>query len=68
MVTYWVNQSQQNQRKLRNIGSQQPDTAPLPYYTKDGQDWSQDDTGNFSIWDAPNSLAIDNKQNRLGIS
>jgi hypothetical protein len=31
--------------KLRNIYDQQPDTAPLPYTSsKDGQDWSQDDT------------------------
>jgi hypothetical protein len=49
--------------KLRNIGSQQPDTAPLPYYTRvNNQDWSQDDTWkNFSVWDAPNSLGIDNR-------
>jgi hypothetical protein len=48
--------------RLRNIGTQQPDTAPLPYYTRiNNQDWSQDDTWeNFSVWDAPNSLGIDN--------
>jgi hypothetical protein len=52
--------------KLRNIGTQQPDTAPLPYTSsKDGQDWSQDETWtNFPVWDAPNSLAID-KQTRI---
>jgi hypothetical protein len=40
--------------KLRNIYDQQPDTAPLPYTSsKDGQDWSQDETWtNFPVWDA----------------
>jgi hypothetical protein len=47
--------------KLRNIGTQQPDTAPLPYTSRiGGQDWSQDDTWtNYAVWDVPNSLAID---------
>lgn len=47
--------------KLRNIGTQQPETAPLPYTSRiSGQDWSQDDTWtNYPVWDVPNSLAID---------
>ncbi|UQD56262.1 LamG-like jellyroll fold domain-containing protein [Flavobacterium sp. K5-23] len=47
--------------KLRNIGTQQPETAPLPYTTRiSDQDWSTDDTWtNFPVWDAPNSVAID---------
>jgi uncharacterized repeat protein (TIGR01451 family) len=47
--------------KLRNIATQQPDTAPLPYTSRiSGQDWSIDDTWtNYPVWDAPNSLAID---------
>ncbi|EIA07102.1 LamG-like jellyroll fold domain-containing protein [Flavobacterium frigoris] len=47
--------------KLRNIGTQQPDTAPLPYTSRvSGQDWSQDDTWTYyDVWDVPNSLAID---------
>jgi hypothetical protein len=61
MDMYWGKTSYW--RKVKNIGTQQPDTAPLPYTSsKDGQDWSQDDTWtNFPVWDAPNSLAIDNK-------
>jgi uncharacterized repeat protein (TIGR01451 family) len=47
--------------KLRNIGTQQPDSAPLPYTSRiSNQDWSTDDTWtNYPVWDAPNSLAID---------
>jgi uncharacterized repeat protein (TIGR01451 family) len=47
--------------KLRNIGTQQPDTAPLPYTSRiSNQDWSQDDTWTYhNVWDVPNSLAID---------
>jgi hypothetical protein len=47
--------------KLRNIGTQQPDTAPLPYTSRvSEQDWSEDDTWtNYPVWDVPNSLAID---------
>ncbi|WP_367757574.1 LamG-like jellyroll fold domain-containing protein [Flavobacterium sp. WC2430] len=47
--------------KLRNIGTQQPDTAPLPYTSRiSNQDWSQDDTWTYyDVWDVPNSLAID---------
>tara|TARA_R110000868_G_scaffold264879_1_gene523495 strand:- start:782 stop:5602 length:4821 start_codon:yes stop_codon:yes gene_type:complete len=47
--------------KLRNIGTQQPDTAPLPYTSRiSNQDWSIDDTWtNYPVWDVPNSLAID---------
>jgi hypothetical protein len=47
--------------KLRNIGTQQPETAPLPYTTRvGGQDWSTDNTWtNFPVWDVPNSVAID---------
>jgi hypothetical protein len=49
--------------KLRNIGQQQPDTAPLPYTSiVSGQDWSQGNTWtNYTVWEAPNSLAIDGK-------
>ena len=47
--------------KLRNIGTQQPDTAPLPYTSRiSNQDWPQDDTWTYyDVWDVPNSLAID---------
>ncbi|MGO4818210.1 LamG-like jellyroll fold domain-containing protein [Flavobacterium sp. W22_SRS_FP1] len=47
--------------KLRNISTQQPDTAPLPYTSRiSNQDWSTDDTWtNYPVWDAPNGLAID---------
>lgn len=47
--------------KLRNIGTQQPDTAPLPYTSRiSNQDWTQDDTWTYySVWDVPNSLAVD---------
>ena len=47
--------------KLRNIGTQQPDTAPLPYTSRiNNQDWSQDNTWTYyDVWDVPNSLAID---------
>lgn len=47
--------------KLRNIGTQQPETAPLPYTSRiSGQDWSQDNTWTYhDVWDVPNSLGID---------
>lgn len=47
--------------KLRNISTQQPDTAPLPYTSRiSNQNWSTDDTWtNYPVWDAPNGLAID---------
>jgi hypothetical protein len=49
-----------NNGKLRNILTQQPDTAPLPYTSRISGDWSQDETWtNYSVWDVPNSLAID---------
>jgi hypothetical protein len=49
-----------NNGKLRNILTQQPDTAPLPYTSRISGDWSLDETWtNYPVWDVPNSLAID---------
>uniref|UniRef100_UPI0026325100 LamG-like jellyroll fold domain-containing protein n=1 Tax=uncultured Psychroserpens sp. TaxID=255436 RepID=UPI0026325100 len=47
---------------LRNMTSAQQETAPLPYTSRvDGQNWATDNTWtNFNVWDAPNSLGIDN--------
>jgi hypothetical protein len=48
--------------RLRNIFSNQTENAPLPYTSRvDGQEWSTDNSWtHFSVWDAPNSLGVDN--------
>ncbi|WP_370104743.1 T9SS type A sorting domain-containing protein, partial [Winogradskyella sp.] len=47
---------------LRNMDSAQQETAPIPYTSRvDGQEWATDNTWtNFNVWDAPNSIGIDN--------
>ena len=49
--------------KLRNINRQQPETAPLPYTTKNNGDWTNRTastpwTYGDSVWDYPNSFGI----------
>ncbi|WP_207764281.1 immunoglobulin-like domain-containing protein [Hanstruepera neustonica] len=48
--------------KLKNINSQQTENAPIPYTSRvDGQQWATDNTWtHFQVWDAPNSIGIDN--------
>ncbi|MBJ7879313.1 LamG-like jellyroll fold domain-containing protein [Gelidibacter salicanalis] len=48
--------------RLRNMTTNQPNTAPLPYTSRvSGQTWDADNTWtNFDVWDTPNSVGIDN--------
>ena len=46
--------------KLKNIYTQQPDTAPIPYYSGADGNWETDETwANYPVWDVPNSIGID---------
>jgi hypothetical protein len=48
------------QGRLINIGTQQPETAPLPYTTATNNAWEASSTWtNGSVWNIPNTLAID---------
>ena len=46
--------------KLRNIGTQQPETAPLPYTTSTNNAWENSSTWtNGSVWNIPNTVGVD---------
>ena len=47
--------------RLKNIFTDQPLTAPIPYTSRvDGQNWDTDNTWTeFDVWDVPNSLGVD---------
>ncbi|MBC5841314.1 T9SS type A sorting domain-containing protein [Flavobacterium sp. F-380] len=48
------------QGRLINIGTPQPETAPLPYTTAANTAWETSSTWtNGSVWNIPNTLAID---------
>ena len=46
--------------RLRNIDSDQNETAPIPYTSRvDGQPWGTDNTWtHYDVWDAPNSTGV----------
>jgi hypothetical protein len=48
--------------KLRNITTEQEQTAPLPYTSaQDDQFWDTDEAWtHYEVWDPPNSLGVDN--------
>ena len=46
--------------KLKNIYTQQPETAPIPYTSRSNGNWETDNTWtNYPVWDVPNSNGID---------
>jgi uncharacterized repeat protein (TIGR01451 family) len=46
--------------KLKNIYTPQPETAPLPYTSRDNGAWETDASWtNYPVWDVPNSVGID---------
>lgn len=48
------------QGRLINIGTPQPETAPLPYTTKANTAWETSSTWtNGPVWNIPNTLAVD---------
>ncbi|HTG65341.1 MAG TPA: LamG-like jellyroll fold domain-containing protein [Flavobacterium sp.] len=50
-----------NSGKLKGIYLPEPDTAPIPYTSRIDGNWETDDIWtNYSVWDPPYSLGIDN--------
>lgn len=46
--------------KLKNIYTQQPETAPIPYTSRAHSSWETDATWtNYPVWDVPNSFGLD---------